>query len=370
MTDRGDTLRVVYVYANPREGLDAAIREGRSPDTSLLGLNHMHEFGVRAERHEPRIRRKPLRVGAVDRVAWYLRELMLPWETDWADVMITPLSNILPMAAAFHGKPKVVVVATGGICGAYERSSSPRRRLIRASLSRAHAVVCLASAQRERLLEQTDIAPERVHVAMLGVDDQFLRPQAPPRDGYVLAVGRDLGRDYKTFAAAVRDLPVRGILVCSPRNLRDVHVPDNVEVRYDVGEMALRDLYAGAACVVVPTRHDSYPYAADCSGQTVLLDAMAMGRPIVVSTRATLTEYIDDGNNAVPVPPEDAGVLRSAVERVLGDTELSSALAARARATVEARHTTRLFARRLVDVVLATCGGPGTTRTSREDRAW
>ena len=44
--------------------------------------------------------------------------------------------------------------------------------------------------------------------------------------------------------------------------------------------------------MVLPTRREGYRYGADCSGQTVLLDAMAMGRPVVASERSTLSDYV------------------------------------------------------------------------------
>ena len=110
----------------------------------------------------------------------------------------------------------------------------------------------------------------------------------------MLAVGRDMARDYGTFARAVVGLDARAVIVASERNLTDVTVPGNVELRLNVSYPELRELYAGAACVVLPTRREGYHYGADCSGQTVLLDAMAMGRPVVASERSTLSDYVRD----------------------------------------------------------------------------
>ena len=135
----------------------------------------------------------------------------------------------------------------------------------------------------------------------------------------MLAVGRDMARDYGTFARAVDGLDARAIIVASERNLTDVKVPENVELRLDVSYPELRELYAGAACVVLPTRREGYHYGADCSGQTVLLDAMAMGRPVVASERSTLSDYVRDPETALIVPAEDppahAGGNRAAARR-------------------------------------------------------
>jgi glycosyltransferase involved in cell wall biosynthesis len=84
---------------------------------------------------------------------------------------------------------------------------------------------------------------------------------------------------------------------------------------------------------------------------------MAMGRPVVATERAILRDYVEDGVEALLVPPEDPGALRAAIERVLGDPELARSLGAAGRARVERAHTTRGFAAQLApllrDVVYA-----------------
>jgi glycosyltransferase involved in cell wall biosynthesis len=167
----------------------------------------------------------------------------------------------------------------------------------------------------------------------------------------VLAVGRDLSRDYATLAAAVTGLPHSVVLVASEKNLTGVSLPPNVDVRLDVSPIELRALYAGAKCVVIPTRAQSFPYGADCSGQTVLLDSLAMARASVVSDRSTLDGYVEHGVDALIVPPEHPESLRATIDRVLADDDLAARLGAAGRAAVEQRFTTRLLAARLAPIV-------------------
>jgi glycosyltransferase involved in cell wall biosynthesis len=201
------------------------------------------------------------------------------------------------------------------------------------------------------LLREVDLDPERVHLALLGVDARFNEPLPEPASTRVLAVGRDLGRDYSTFATAMRGLDVPATLVASSRNLVGVDLPDNVTVELDVPPARLRSLYAGASCVVVPTRAREFDQGADCSGQTVLLDSMAMGRATVISRRATLDEYIDHRRTAVVVPPEEPIALRQGIDEVLSDDDLRRRLGIEGRARVEQSHTTPLFARRLAEIL-------------------
>ena len=330
-------VRVAYVYANPRTQLLEAVRRGEAPDTGLLGQNHLVEHGIEATAVAPRLRVERAR-GLLHRLSWIGREVTLPWELGDADVAISPIANLLPLMTRVRRRPRLVTLNIS-LCNEYTRASGPRRALVRTALRTSALVVCLATAQRDRLLEQTGLPGEHVRAIPLGVDERYYKASPVPEDGYVLAVGRDMARDYATFVQAMRGLGRRAIVVASPRSLAGVDLK-GVEVRQDVPYAELRDLYAGAACVAIPTRHESYPYGADCSGQTVLLDAMASARPVVLSQRATLDDYVEDGHNAVIVPPEDPAALREGIERALGDDALGSA----ARRRIDERHTTRHFA--------------------------
>jgi glycosyltransferase involved in cell wall biosynthesis len=269
----------------------------------------------------------------------------LPWELGDVDVALSPIANLLPLTARLRRRPRLVTLNIS-LCNEYARASAPRRALLRTALRSSALVLCLATAQRERLLQQTGLPAEQVRAIPLGVDERWYTASPVPADGYVLAVGRDMARDYATFAGAVRGLGLRAVVVASPRNLAGLEAK-GLELRQDVSYAELRGLYAGASCVVVPTRHESFPYGADCSGQTVLLDAMASGRPVVLSRRTTLNDYVKDGRTAVIVPPEDPTALREGIERALGEPGLGVA----ARRWVEERHTTRHFAAAIAALV-------------------
>jgi glycosyltransferase involved in cell wall biosynthesis len=342
-------VRVDFVYANPRRELAVAVARGDAPDTALLGENHLHVYGIDAGILDSRMRRGRHLPGLVHRLTWLARELAVPWETK-SNVVVTPLATMLPIAARAHRGPRVVLLNIS-LCTTLRRLRGVRRAVLEASLRSAHAIVCLAAAQRDLLLQQVRVDPRRVHVALLGVDDRYYTPRPEPDEPRVLAVGRDLGRDYATFVRAVRDLAAPATIVASARNLTGIELPPNVEVELDVTPGRLRELYAAATCVVVPTRAGEFDRGADCSGQTVALDAMAMGRPAVVTRRATLAEYVDDGETALVVPPEDPSELRRVIARLLDDRALRERLGAAARAKVEAAHTTRRFASELAGIL-------------------
>jgi glycosyltransferase involved in cell wall biosynthesis len=346
-------VRVDFAYANPRADLATAIAEGLAPDTGLLGQNHLVGHGVDARIQDSRLRRQTRLPGLAHRVTWRARELAVPFESSAADVIVTPLGTLLPLASRLRRGPKTVVLNINH-CTALRRLSGWRRKLLAASLRSADAIVCLADAQRRLLLEQVPLDPAKVHLALLGVDDTFYSPgPRGPEPLQVLAVGRDQGRDYATLAEALRSLDVETTIVASERNVRGIAFPPNATIELDVSPIRLRELYGRAACVVVPTRAQEFDHGADCSGQTVLLDAMAMGRATVISRRSTLDDYIDEGTTALVVTPESPAELEAGIRRVLEEAGVRERLEREGRARVEREHTTRLFAERLLPILEA-----------------
>jgi glycosyltransferase involved in cell wall biosynthesis len=92
------------------------------------------------------------------------------------------------------------------------------------------------------------------------------------------------------------------------------------------------EAYARAAVYVQPSRiaedgdRDGIP--------NVLLEAMAMGLPVVASNVSGIPELVMDGRNGVLVPADDAAALAGAVERLLHETQQCAALGQEARSTV------------------------------------
>jgi len=336
-------VKATFVYPNSRRDVLA----GDEPDTQLHGALYLHEHGIEVAFHDPLLTRRAL-PRPLARLAWTARELTVPVEVGRTDVVFTPLAALLPLAARARALP--VVAINFGLNLIWRRASPPRRSLLRASLRSAARVVCLGESQRTELVETAHLDPRRVLTLPIPVDDRYFAP-ATGRGDSVLAVGKDLARDYGTLLAATASLPAEVRIVAHPRNLTGLVPPANALVLRDLPYASLRAEYGRAACVVLPQRSDAYPFGSEGGGLTALLEAMACARPVVATERAILHDYVEDGVEAILVPPEDPQALRAAVERVLGDPELARSLGEAARARVERSHTSRAFAARLAPVL-------------------
>ncbi len=78
-----------------------------------------------------------------------------------------------------------------------------------------------------------------------------------------------------------------------------------------------------------------------------VIEAMALGLPVVCSDLAPLREVVESGRSALLVPPEDPRSLASAVNRLLDDPALARRLGARGREAFQERFETDRSAREM-----------------------
>lgn len=163
---------------------------------------------------------------------------------------------------------------------------------------------------------------------------------------YVLAAGRS-GRDYRTLFDAVRGQDIRVRVVCDSSDaLADLDVPPNVVVLRDCyGSAYLREL-AGASIVAVPLAVDQIS-----AGQMVMLQAMSLGKPVVVTRTPTIEEYVTDGEQAVLVPRADAVALRRAIEDLLASPERIAAMGRAGLRTFEEKFSMRSYVRNVLAAI-------------------
>lgn len=226
------------------------------------------------------------------------------------------------------------------------RAKRPVFRLLRPQ-SRISRVLVHSSRQLELAVSDLGISRTQLDLLPYHADTDFWAPTAATAEPLILAVGRE-HRDYDTLARACGDLDasvrVAAGSLYSPEARR--HDPETWPANFVVGfadQLALRDLYARAAVVVVPLVPTDFQ-----AGVTTIVEAMAMARPMVVTATAGQRDVVEDGVTGIMVPPGDVGALREAVTRLLADPRERRRLGDAAREAAVARFGLDVYVDRLV----------------------
>ncbi len=291
-----------------------------------------------------------------------------------------PLALLLKLSGA-----KTVHVTIGHRLSAAKKR--PFFRWLRVQ-SNMDAVVLHSRYQFEIAQEQLGFSAEQLALVPYQVDPDFWRPMPATEERMVASAGLEF-RDYPTLFEAVAGLDVKLVVAAAShwskrRNTAlSAPRPANVEVS-SLNYYQLRDLFARAAVVAVPV--DDVDFQA---GVTTILEAMAMGKPVIATHTYGQTDVIEDrrsvtrGEQARPrpisllrnvadeeevpiepngfyVPPKDPGALQRAITFLLDNPEERARLGAAGRRAVERLMTVDQFADRIgrvVELVVARAGG-------------
>jgi glycosyltransferase involved in cell wall biosynthesis len=202
--------------------------------------------------------------------------------------------------------------------------------------------------------------PEKLIVNHCGVEV----PEAVParsEGGAILFVGRFVEKKGASLLIdAVRALRASGIATpllmvgdgpLGPVLKKRAEGLENVTFTGWLPQQEVQRLMGGACVLCVPSLEAA---GGDSEGlPTVVLEAMALGTPVVASRHAGIPEAINDGQNGLLVPPGDSGALAQALSQVCREPHAAQAMGPLARQTVLARFDARAQSRRLEDILLS-----------------
>jgi len=240
------------------------------------------------------------------------------------------------------------------------RDQSFLRRL----LADARFVVTISDFNREFLARYNpDGTP--VHVVHCGVDPAFVRvrPRAAPAQGPVRALCvasleekkghrvllRALADGGRSLERVELDLVGPGALRGELEALaRDLGLGDRVRFHGALPEPAVAalldraDLFVLASIVERSGFMEGIPVA--------LMEALAAGVPCVATRLSGVPELVRDGDTGLLAEPGDAGSLRAALERAIGDPDAARRRAAAGRELIEREFDAGACAARIADL--------------------
>ena len=227
------------------------------------------------------------------------------------------------------------------------------RRLDRLQALYADRVFAASAAVKRDMMRYERVPDRKITVARYGYDFDELRPvlSAAERealrsslgdegDVLLLTVARlstSKGHTY-LFEAASTILaaePRARFLLAGTGPLRDELEAEARRrgIADRVSFLGWRDdaprLMEAADLIVHPTLHEAF-----CS---VIIESMALARPLVATDIAAAPEQVDDGESGLLVPARDPDAIAVAVTKLLADRDLAATLAANAQASVRGR---------------------------------
>mgnify|MGYP000869660321 CR=1 FL=1 len=149
--------------------------------------------------------------------------------------------------------------------------------------------------------------------------------------------GGDGDRDYPTLLTAVKGLGIR-VVIATRRNdwHGDLEIPAYVHA-CPTSAKEFRSLMAGSRIVVVPMQKGLL----HSGGQQTYLNAMALGKPVIVADECGASDYIDNMKNGIIVPPGDSIALRKAILSIIIDPDFENELCRNAELAYDKYSTSR-----------------------------
>lgn len=238
--------------------------------------------------------------------------------------------------------------------------------------ARIHAIT---GAVKESAVRGLRVPPDHVTVVYRSRDLKRLGEPSPERrarvrhglglgnDAVVLTIGRQEAQKGQVhlvgaFPRVLGEYPGAVLLIAGvpgsstasiEHRARSLGVENHVRLlghRDDVG-----DLLAAADVFAFPSMYEGLGGA--------VLEAMALGTPIVASDLPAIREVTGDGDVALLVPPGDEDALARGVLRLLDEPALAGALAARGRARYRSLFTPERVSAELVAMYLDVIGERG-----------
>jgi len=227
-------------------------------------------------------------------------------------------------------------------------------------------VIAVARSQRDIAVREGLVRPPDVRVIENGIDTVLYGAPVDaasacrewgvdpdrPIVGMVARLMRQKGCDlFLSMAAHVhRRMPEVQFVLAGEGDLREEIERERLDLGLHEAVKMVghcddpRPVYAMSDVMVLTSRYEGMPY--------VLLEAMAAGKPLVVTDVAGNTDLVRDGWNGFVAPADDAEGFAERVARLITDRVVSARMAARGRDLVATKYSRELFLARLEEFFL------------------
>ncbi|MGH9441818.1 MAG: glycosyltransferase family 4 protein [Thermoanaerobaculia bacterium] len=209
----------------------------------------------------------------------------------------------------------------------------------RTAVRRARRILTVSEHSRRGIAEIYRVDPARITVAPEAADPVFFEPPGPsgrPRPYFLFVGGLSPHKNLPLLLDAFSGVSGADLVLAGPfgtdlfhrgdlaGELRSGNLEERVVFAGDLADEKLRDLYAGALALVLPSLDEGFGLPA--------VEAAAAGTAVIVSRSTAPAEFLGDA--ALTFDPRDARELTRLLELVRDNAAVRLDLARRARETV------------------------------------
>jgi glycosyltransferase involved in cell wall biosynthesis len=244
---------------------------------------------------------------------------------------------------------------SGRIVMATHNIAHPKRKMLLRAIGPEifEKIICVCRSQCDACMDSCNFPQSKVMFTPNWIDTQFFSPIAPDASTtpYVFSCGKE-GRDYATLAKAAATSSIQFKVVASgwmtltsrEKETQNDGWPSNMTIFGRIPYTQLRMLYGQSQFVVVPLYEANY-----AAGVTGVVEAMAMGKAVIMTRSPGLADYFGEGT--LMVPPNCPEELARAIETLWASPKLCERMGRFNRKWAEDNADVRLFASRVAAIM-------------------
>lgn len=189
-------------------------------------------------------------------------------------------------------------------------------------------IVTYSQAESDALQRELSISPEKISKIPTYVDIDFFKPTGIATDGgtppFIMSQGL-AKRDYPTLIRAMQKLPHIACHISAvsawdsfEAGYEGMEIPSNVFLNSYNHPSVIKNVFEQCRFVVIPLQANTGMWSA---GSTSVLQAQAMGKPVVVTHLPGVAEYVREGETGYVVKGNDPDAMADAIDRLWRDPE-------------------------------------------------
>ena len=292
-----------------------------------------------------------LNLSAVRIAIKYLRQYALVYFFchEWDVVISTSFLDGLGLSIfqllGLRKRPKHIIIDLQ----ASLRMSALVRPLLSMIMRSTSKIVCFTNAQRNWWNSQ--LGSKKAVFIPIGITDYKRIALGNVEKDYIFSGGMS-SRDYATLVAAAEKINARFVIVAGKdaitrkTGLEGLILPSNIEFHCGLSYDQFMCLLNESTLVVLPLKDVNY-----ACGQTVLLQAFAASKPVIVTKIPGIWDYVEDGKTAMFVKPENPDDLMKTISSLLNNEGLRRYLGQNARRVIETKLNAQEMGKNFFNVI-------------------